>query len=201
MNAQLGDLRKFNDERAWLEWYGMAKACLRTTDRGGQKGGKHKSERACRERIKAWLGGDRAWLWTDRKKPVTDKSKTDTAGKGDPSSALEASQGPGGNEGTQAKDRETRHARAVELAKEGMFGRSCSALIALPPVEVTDAVIEEMKAKHPKAREEGKQHEASLREVSAGAAPKIGDDAMRAALKSFPKGSGGVCLGNAPATP
>ena len=79
-----------------------------------------------------------------------------------------------------------------------MLGRACAAVISAPPVKVTARVIEEMKQKHPAARPDDALQAEGLRKVSGGAATKLGDDAMRTAVYSFPKGSGAGASGMRP---
>ena len=178
MSAQLEDIVRFNDERAWLELYGMAQACLRTAARGGKKG-RAKADRACRDRMNQWLKGDREAMWDDPRRKLTEAEPRQEEG-------IEEEE----EEVLKGTKPEEKHQRAAELARDGMLGRACAALISAPPVKVTPRVIEEMRRKHPAARPEDALQAEGLRKVSGGAATKIGDEAMRTAVHSFPKGSG-----------
>jgi hypothetical protein len=115
--AALGQILLHGDDKAWREWYMLAKAVLRSADRGGKKNGKMRAELETRDRARAWLEGKRGKLW---EAPRVRKKDT---------------QGPEGG----ARDEESQQrARALELAKEGLLSKACSALISEPPVEVDD---------------------------------------------------------------
>ena len=60
--------------------------------------------------------------------------------------------------------------QATELLREGLLSKACGVLAQEPPVEVTDAVEAEMRAKHPQARQGEKARLQALRPISSAAA-------------------------------
>ena len=154
----------YGDDKAWREWYMLPKAVLRSADRGGGKKGKHKAESETRARAKAWLEGQRAELWSP---PRQAKGRPETREWGD----------------TQ------RRARAVELAKEGLLGKACASLVAEPPVQVNEEVLNQMRSKHPPSRTGEGIRCRGLREVCSSMAVKVMEDSVLKAIRSFPKGS------------
>jgi hypothetical protein len=160
-------VRVHNDEKAWREFFFLPKAVLRSADRGGGKRGRDKAEAETKDRAKAWLEGKRGALWAPPRAGKSEKNQS--------------------SEGSTAVRRE----RAVELAKEGLFSKACSALLSSPPVEVTDEVEKEMRAKHPAPRPEETSRVKSLRDVSKSAASQVTPEIAAKAIRDFPRGSAG----------
>ena len=65
-------------------------------------------------------------------------------------------------------------------------------------VNVTEAVVKEMQAKHPGPREGETDRAQRLRIVSAPAAHQTSVEAVERAIRSFPRGSGGGASGLRP---
>ena len=58
-----------------------------------------------------------------------------------------------------------------------------------PPAEVTDEVLQEMRAKHPEARLGEQERLQSLRAIAPAAAYQADVEAMEKAMRAFPRGS------------
>jgi len=164
----LAGVATFNDVRAWTELLALPKMTLVASARGGRK---HiaRAEAETKRRCSEWLEGNRGGLWR-------------SATSGTPQRGV----------GEMSQDR--RHQRVRELLQDDLMQQACSALIQDPPVEVTDQVVNEMRAKHPAARAGERVRLDGLRDVAATAAVQADCDAVAKALTSFGKGSGpGPC--------
>ena len=78
---------------------------------------------------------------------------------------------------------------AVELVGEGLLSRACTTLLSEPPVPVTPEVVKEMESKHPSPRPTEEAREKRLRKVVGEGTPKLSEDMLKDAIRSFPKGS------------
>ena len=93
------------------------------------------------------------------------------------------------------RDRQQRQSLEVpddlvhEHVAAGQLSKATAALLSDPPVEVTDAVVAEMKTKHPAARTGEDSRQMDLRPVDAASAVQVGVEDVLRALRSFPKGS------------
>ena len=67
------------------------------------------------------------------------------------------------------------------------MSRGCNALVQEPPVDVTDAVFQEMSSKHPAEREGDVARVAALRMIAPAAAMQTDREAVGKALASFPR--------------
>eukprot|EP00971_Amphidinium_carterae_P225445 4471700-Amphidinium_carterae.1 len=80
--------------------------------------------------------------------------------------------------------------RAQALLEEGMLlKKACSSLVDGHVASMTEEVLQEMRLKHPAAREGEKQRLTDLRKVAPSAAPDFSRDQVSKALQSFAKGS------------
>ena len=158
--AALSQVTAHNDDKAWRELFMLPKAVLRSAVRGGGKKGKTTGEEETNMRVREWLSGNRSDVCSEERKRKEPKA---------------------GEEKRKAKENggSEKRARAEELAKEGLFSKACMALISEPPVDVDDAVENEMKLKHPDERTGEKERAALLRPVSSAAAIQVNDDEVR----------------------
>ena len=87
---------------------------------------------------------------------------------------------------------------AYDHVKSNQLSKAASALISDPPVAVSPAVIDEMKSKHPEARDIDVARKLALRAVDGGAACQTEKESLCKAVRSFPKGSAGGTNGLRP---
>ncbi|MBM4023654.1 MAG: hypothetical protein FJ284_15705, partial [Planctomycetes bacterium] len=160
----LADVNAHNDDRAWADLFALPKLVLQASGRGGKAHSK-RLESETKLRCRSWLEGHR--------------------------SKLEGPRAGRTRRGEQRAEDERRvHERVAEFLREGLLHRGCAALLQTPPAEVTEAVVREMSAKHPPAREGEQTRRAALRPVSAAAAAQADGEAVLKALNSFPRLSG-----------
>ena len=158
---------QFNDARAWTEFMALPKMVLVAGGRGG-KGHRRRADNDTKRRCRDWLEGQRELLWRAPER--------------------------GGRAHRQASDEAAeaeRHRRATELLREGLLQQASATLVQAPPVRVTDAIEQEMRLKHPAARQQEAERLAGLRVVAAAAAIHIDEDALEKALNSFSPASAG----------
>jgi hypothetical protein len=136
---------------------------------GGGASGKSKAEADTKARARDWLAGKQVNLWPREE------------GRKGKDEQREIAEEVGADQ----------RARAEELVKEGLLSKACAALISEPPVPITEAVVEEMRTKHPSPRPQDTERCKELREVGAAAAGQMSMDDIEKAIKSFPRGSAG----------
>ena len=164
------------DQLAWLEYFMLARAVLPAKgDRGG-KAHKKRTEQHVKTRCRRWLEGEKAALWSDACRLA--------------SKVKQSRPSPQTNEIPDSLIHE--HISAGQLSK------AAAALVTEPPVEVTQAVIQEMQEKHPRARPADELHAHDLRPVDAACAVQTGVDEVLKAIRSFPRGSAPGCSGLRP---
>ena len=154
----------FNDLSSWQALHALPKCVLRGQVRGGAK--RHRGETETKGLCRRWLEGQRDQLWLQ-----TRESKSKAADIPDIAEVTESMRN-----------------RAIELTSIGLPGKACKALRKKPPAQVSPAVVDEMKIKHPTAR--AAINWADLRRVHGAAAFHIDEDSVRKAIRSFPKDSG-----------
>jgi len=157
-----------NDVASWETLHALPKSVLRGQVRGGAK--RHRGECETKTLCRRWLEGQRDQLWL--------QAREGKAKVGDTSECAEVTEGM--------------RKKAVELTSIGLPGKACKALSKKPPAQVTPAVVNEMKTKHPVARAAINWSE--LRRVHGAAAVHVDEESVRKAILSFPKDSGaGPC--------
>jgi hypothetical protein len=142
-------------------------AVLKPPSRGGKKN-KKRNEADTKSRCRAWLDGERANMW---KEAVREASRSNQKGH-------HRKQSPERCDGL-----------VLEHVRNGQFSKGSAALISNPPVVVTEAVVAEMKAKHPPPRQQDLDDRRHVRAVNPAAALQVDGDAVLKALNTFPKGS------------
>ena len=80
--------------------------------------------------------------------------------------------------------------RAKELLSEELLQQASAALVSDPPAEVTPAVVDEMRLKHPAERPGEGDRISQLPKVSSAAALQVKPEQLEAAIRSFNRGSG-----------
>ena len=74
----------------------------------------------------------------------------------------------------------------MELSADAQYAKSCAALTSELPVEVTAAVLEQMRQKHP--RSQRPVDPGSLPAISAAAAPQLDAASVEREVRAFPRG-------------
>ena len=154
----LHDAAELNSVGAWQRLLLLPKAVLRPPPRGGAAR-REQAAQHTRRRCQRWLEGEMAALWElgparQRKRRASD--------------------------GDEAVAR--RHARCCSLAAEGELSRACAALVDPQPLEVDDAVLDKLRAKHPPAL-------ASMGPPARGLVPDLTADLVAAAVRKIRRGS------------
>jgi hypothetical protein len=145
----------------------LPKSVLRPHTRGG-RGNRNAAEAQTKELCRRWLEGERATLWAETEERRPRRSTTDT----------------------------DKAARCLELAADAQYSKSCAALTSEPPVDVTPAVVEQMRRKHPPSRQAVDL--ASLPAVHAAAALQVEPADVEREIRAFPRGSAGGPTGLRP---
>ena len=129
-----------------------------------RQGKKHKDQNAAKVRAKCerWLAGERLSLWSE-----CETATTRTAQKDAPD-----------------KVRERQEVRAIDLAREGLYGKACSALVGTPPLQRTREVTATLRAKHPLAA--APPNLSHLGPAPRASVPDIAADAVEQKRAQFP---------------
>ena len=154
---------EYNDVRSWTELLMLQKCVLRASSRGG-KSQKKKLDAETKRLCKAWLEGQRSSLCKQAICPRRQSQKSEPS-------------------------QQERFERASALTKEFLLQKACGSLVNEPPAEVTNAIADEMRIKHPRAREADTPRLSALREVNAAVVGAIQPDEVKRVIKDFPKGS------------
>mgnify|MGYP002811166483 CR=1 FL=1 len=119
-----------------------------------------------------WLEGQRLALWNQVPDGKPNKKTS-----------------PGKDEEEQEAIVAARHKRALTLASMGLPKKACAALVSRSPADPSPEVLQEMRDKHPTPW--GGIRWGDLRPVHAAAAVAFDDEAVRDAIRSFPRDSAG----------
>ena len=164
--AALADVLAHNGAQAWADLMALPKMVLPTARARGGEGHRGRVAAETKQRCRNWLEGHRQQLW---QRPQARQ-----------------------NHQQRATERSAQRVeeRVVELLRDGLLQKGCSALVQTPPAEVTPDIVAEMLAKHPAARSEDADRRDSLRPVAGAAAFQADVEAVAKALSSFSRPSG-----------
>ena len=162
-----------NNEASWVELLMLHKCTLCLPARGGKA---HKSQRLAwtSNRLNRWLAGDRAELWQD----------------------LHQYRRPGKKTNSEEVAKTLRQDRCISLVGEGGLSNACKALVDPPPINQTPEVVQQMKAKHPKATRQVDL--SSFGEASRSQVPDVDVSQVESCIRSFHRLSGGGSSGLRP---
>eukprot|EP00663_Eupelagonemidae_sp_cell21sb_P000220 gene220-2251_t len=155
-----------NTEAAWTELAMLPKAVLCAAPRAG-KAHRQQAGTFTRLRCERWLAGERRTLWDD----IPPRAR----GVAHPQTDRDA-----------ASDHRQRHARATELARDGLDSKACSALISSGLLNNTPEVLNALRSKHPTALPPDLS---TLGKAPTAAVPEIDIETVRQAVLRFPRGS------------
>ena len=167
--SAMANVINHNDERAWIDLLALPKLVLCGSDRGGKKHRK-RQESDTKNRCQRWLEGHRSQLW---RRPGPAKRSPSAEAKS-----------------VNHDQDDVRWSRVEACLQEALLSKACKALDGSPPAHITNQIVQEMRSKHPAARNSERSAFEELRRISGAAAPSFSSDALAKALASFPRGSG-----------
>ena len=147
-----------NTVAAWTEFLLLPKCVLCVPFSKGSKSNKRTAAAYTLDRLSRWEAGERAALWADY---------TVQRGNTTPPNTTEA-----------------KNNRAMTLCREGMDGKSCSALTSGGLAKVCPATRDKLESMHPPALAQGRSPVASLAHP-----PDIPPELVARMLRSFPAGT------------
>ena len=175
--SALANVVQYNDTTAWTDLTSLPKMVLAAEVRGGRQHSK-RFEAGTKMRCQRWLEGERGQLWFH--------------------ASRNASTGRGRKNVVKVNGDNFKIQRAMEFLREGLLHHACGSLSRAPPVEITDLVEEQMRKKHPKARQADLSRLLEVRGISPAAALAVDSEAVAKAVSSFSRGSGGGMSGLRP---